>query len=75
MRRKTFAFWTGPCAVDQVALRLSQAGFHNVRAGTERVYFQMSETWEQAAGEDLLHEARRQVHDLYPHAGFDVYEV
>lgn len=75
MASKRFAMWTGPTCVDQVALRLSEAGLRDVQAGTERVYFRMTEVWEQAAGETLLHEAQRSVDDVYPHAGFSVYEV
>lgn len=71
-----FGFWTGPCVVDQVALRLSEAGFQDVRAGTEKVYFRLPPTWEQPVGlGGGLLRAQDAVNEVYPHAGFRVYEV
>jgi hypothetical protein len=73
---KRFAFWTGPCGVGYTANQLRDAGpFYEVVEGTERVYFKMTATWEQAAGAELLLAAQREVNLLFPHANYRVYEV
>ena len=72
---KKFSFWTGPTIVNRVADHLTKVGFHNVYAGTEKVYFQMSPLVEHAAGDKLLYKAQELVEGVYPHAGFNVQEV
>lgn len=64
---RTYGFWTGPSAVDQVALRLSEAGLQDVRAGTERVYFKLP-----AGRPDDTTEAQSAVWEVFPYACYDV---
>jgi hypothetical protein len=59
---KLFRFWTGPVGVDRYALLLSEAGGHNVKAGTEHVRFE-------ARSLDAAHDL---VTEVFPYAAFRV---
>lgn len=72
--QKRYVFWTGPAAVDQVALRLSEAGYKNVFAGTEKVYFFLPTCFE-LRKEDEVATAQAAVNELYPRANYHVFRL
>jgi len=64
---KKYAFYTGPCIVDQVAAKLTEAGLVGVWAGTQHVYFSLPfDDSDNRAG------AQAAINAVYPHAGFEV---
>jgi hypothetical protein len=70
-----YAFWTGPTTVDQVALRLSEAGLLDVSAGTETAYFRLPHAREaQWSGPAMKRaEAQLAVDEVFPHADYRVF--
>jgi hypothetical protein len=64
---KAFRVYTGPVAVKQVALRLSEAGAGKVYEGTQSVYFALRPGCPQTKDE-----AQAFVQEVFPHAGYEV---